>query len=115
MTAPIPNVDLLRRTLAYIEEHPGEHDQTRWRCGTRACFAGTAAMLDGGIWARGVPCMSARSDDPPDHVVAHVIHVAHRARRILGLTEDQARDLFCGANDLDDLRDVVAELTGGAS
>lgn len=118
MTAPTPNVDLLRRTLAYIEEHPKEWKQDTWRCGTTACFAGHAAMLDGGMWASsGSSALVARPDDLPSRIYTFggmdLVPVEDRAQRVLGLTDEQAFDLFRGSNSLNDLRRIVAELTGG--
>lgn len=119
-TAPTPNVPLLRQTLAYIEAHPEEWNQTTWRCGTSACFAGHAAILDGGAWAdEESACVTARADDLPDDVfgaaIALRVLVEDRAQRILGLTDRQADYLFDAHNGLNDLRRQVAELTGGAS
>jgi hypothetical protein len=42
-----PNVELLDKTLAYIEEHPKEWQQGSWVCETAACFAGNALLLSG--------------------------------------------------------------------
>jgi len=121
MTGPTPNVSLLRQTLAYIEAHPEEWNQTNWRCGSTACFAGHAAMLDGGQWEDEFSDdLLARDDDPEASVWKSqggppVISVERRARRILGLTGADAGDLFFGYNDLDDLRAWVDAITGGAS
>lgn len=43
------NIDLLDKTMNYIIEHPEEHDQNQWRCGTSRCFAGWACSLDGAV------------------------------------------------------------------
>lgn len=118
-----PNVALLNQTLAYIEAHPQEWDQTTWHCGTTACFAGHAALLDGAEWApANVPIgelVLARDDDPDLNVLVldgtPSVFVDDRAQRILGLTEYQATELFSGCNSLDDLRTLVAEFTSEAS
>jgi hypothetical protein len=116
-----PNVALLKQTLAYIESHPEEWDQATWHCGTTACFAGRAALLEGGQWISDESaCMVARGDDPRDDVFsppndAPRVLVEDRARRVLGLTVEQSFALFRGDGTLDDLRAVVAEITGGAS
>lgn len=49
MTLQMLNIDLLDRTMNYINEHPDEHDQGVWRCGTSRCFAGWACSLDGAV------------------------------------------------------------------
>lgn len=121
-----PNVALLRQTLDYIEDHPLDWDQARWHCGTVCCFAGRAALLNGAEWAQ-IHGMSAtrsvavvaRDDDPAGHVResdgCRFVHVEVRAARVLGLTLEQAQDLFDPANSLDDLRELVKILTGGAA
>lgn len=45
----MPNVELLQRTMQYINDHPEQHNQERWVniCGTSACFAGWAAIFSG--------------------------------------------------------------------
>lgn len=51
------NIEKLDEAIAYIEEHPEEHDQSYWfqkkDCGTAMCLAGTIAWLDGWrpVWA----------------------------------------------------------------
>lgn len=117
-----PNVALLNQTLAYIEAHPEEWDQKTWHCGTTACFAGHAAALNGGEWlGRGSDSLIARDDDPAEDIWAAtedrpaIVEVDRRAKRVLGLTDYQAEDLFEGGNSLDDLREIVAKLTGSAS
>lgn len=114
-----PNVALLNQTLAHIEAHPEEWKQASWHCGTTACFAGHAAILDGGEWEDAHSDMLlARDDDPREFVYdgnPAVIDIEDRARWILGLTNDQAAELFEGRNSLDDLREQVAKLTGSGS
>lgn len=117
-TTLTPNAPLLLATMTYIEEHPEEHDQAIWICGTVACFAGHAVLLDGGVPASegDGALVEARDDDPPASVhqwrIGPVIPVRSRAIRILGLTGDQATALFHGDNTLDDLRAEVARLVG---
>jgi hypothetical protein len=109
-----PNVPLLRKTLEHIEAHPQEWDQVRWRCESGMCFAGTAADLDGAQWLYGAgPMLRRREDDPADDRYApDRLHVRTRAQHILGISEDQADDLFEATNTLDDLRRIVGELCG---
>lgn len=116
-----PNVPLLRQTLGYIEEHPEEWKQEVYHCGTAACFAGHAALLDGGEWIDAESeSLLARGDDPAMYTRdlrdgRRSVWVFHRAQRILGLTPGQAYALFDEENSLEALRKIVAELTGGAS
>lgn len=118
MTELIPNAPLLLKTLEHIENHPEEWLQEEWRCGTTACYAGHAGLIDGGEWApwNGTVAMLARDDDPQDRVTVldgtAIIHIEHRAQHALGLTERQADRLFSGSNALNDLRAEVYRLVG---
>lgn len=118
-----PNVPLLTATMQHIETHPEEWNQHRWRCGTAACYAGRAVLLDGGTWDTDAdsadPYLVARDTDPVVETWPslngsghRVIHVNDRARHILGLTNEQANNLFYSANTLDDLRAQVAAIIG---
>lgn len=119
-----PNVALLRETLAHIEAHPGEWDQSVYRCQTGLCFAGHAAVLAGGRWAdpggqTHPTSLVAEPADDADRTYAvtgfgPVTHVADRATRVLGLTTDQADDLFDPSNTLAYLRSRVAALCAEA-
>jgi hypothetical protein len=104
-TLPVPNVPLLRKIREHIEAHPEEWDQGDWRsntaCGTAYCFAGRAAHLDGAEWlsADEPACLVPDSGDLPDDLyytcgTGKYMPVPARARRILGLTQDEARSLF---------------------
>lgn len=127
MTAPTPNVPLLRKTLEHIEHHPKEWNQAEWRCGSGMCFAGWACTFDGGQWAFDAanPGVQGVQDlliaEPEDAAFAwtvadrSVVHTEERAIRVLGLTDDQADALFAGSNTLDDLRRMVAGLCGEAT
>ena len=121
MTGPTePNAPLLLKTLEHIENRPEEWNQAHWHCGTVACFAGHAAILDGGEWLRESPdFLLARADDPQRDVYAvggvSAVHASDRAQRILGLTLEQSEDLFDGDSDLDDLRELVALIVESAS
>jgi hypothetical protein len=114
---PTPNVALLKQTLAHIEAHPDEWQQTTYRCGTGMCFAGHAATLAGGAWMSSNPLddyMVAEDADDPIQVLDKEIHVKHRAERVLGLAWHQADRLFAPGNDLDLLRLLVAEICENA-
>lgn len=105
-----PNVALLRKTMEHIESHPQEWEQRHWICGSTACFAGHAVLIDGGESAFHHAYVIARTDDPAWHVHGGQISILRRAQHILGLTLAQAIDLFEGSNTMDDLRIKVDEL-----
>ena len=108
MTAPVPNLDLYDRALAHITAHPEQWVQEEYRCGTGMCFAGHTAVLAGGRWLYpGHPrsdLLVAEPGDPEEDIWDACISAHDRARRLLGLTEEQADRVFVGTNTLDDLR-----------
>jgi hypothetical protein len=112
----MPNVELLRATLEYVESHPDEWHQRHWRCDTAMCFAGHAAVLAGGVWVDSYPYedeyMVAEDADDDSFLQGPDgnIHVEYRAQRVLGLDAEQADRLFSSFNDLDQIRAIVAEL-----
>lgn len=116
------NVPLLQQTLGYIEAHPQTWEQRTYRCGTGMCFAGWASELAGGKWLTSDP-----DDDYAEYLLAEpgepfaqerqgtlTVSVESRARRVLGLDEEQADDLFYGYNNRDDMRSIVAGLCAEA-
>ncbi len=133
----MPNVELLRKTLAHIEAHPQTWFQATWaeliegaaenECGTAFCFGGWAAVLHGAtitvddapdgvadVLVTPPPGEPANRYDPAaDHWDEIDIHAY--ARGVLGLTYEQGVKLFDGFNTLDDLRRIVSELCEGGS
>src|SRR6476619_6827832 len=113
-----PNVPLLLKALDHIEHHPDEWDQEKWICGTTACFAGHAVLIDGGVPApdRNGVFVKARDDDDPECVFQRpegaITAVRDRATRILRLTRWRAGFLFDGGNTLNDVRAEVYRLAG---
>lgn len=104
-------------------------DQEIWRtvnlCGTRMCAAGWTNELDArrrneqDSWVDDGPFLRASADeienfpayvqdihDDNGHWV-QVVETPWRARRLLGLTEDQADELFYDTDDIDDLMKVI--------
>lgn len=86
-------------------------------CGTTACVAGHASLLVGDR-----PLIeSVTLDDSPGVVVSWALvlpvdgadeatMVEDRARELLGLTEDEAAELFEGANSIDDVRMLIGNM-----
>lgn len=119
------NVDLLDRTLAHIEANPEEWKQSVYRCETGMCFAGWVCDLAGGEWLNAPfdhwpDALAAEPTDDPLRVVKFGgrrpgVTASYRAMRLLGITDEQADDLFEAQNALAELREIVAEIKAGAS
>ena len=118
-----------------IKCHGGRWDQRYWRyvsaagCGTVMCFAGWSVALDiadhdgagdwyyfDDPWCAWHGCwLNARDDDPEYDVSTgaggrRFLKITSRAQRILGLTVDQAEDLFLDDISLNTLRAKVSYL-----
>lgn len=109
------NLDKLDEALAYIEAHPGEHDQHAWFtrrargwCGTTRCVAGTVAWLGG--WE---PVWDGASAEDVRGPGGQVRYVGAVAQEILGASDDQVSALFYVADDLDELRDFRDQIAEG--
>lgn len=108
-----PNAPLAYATLDHIDLNPEQWDQGRWfcesECGTRGCFAGWACFLVGDTMEydndHGV--MAVRTFDTHDR-----ISIDWRAKELLNISTYQARWLFHGGNDREDLGDLVLEAFG---
>lgn len=119
------NVELLVETMVYIDENPRQHDQSLWYattdCGSYACYAGHALILAG--WQpympdyQGLPTRSSDRFLPPEFegdAAANAVYVEDAARKILGITAEQATILFHGELDGDTMRRYITELTRDA-
>jgi hypothetical protein len=111
------NTNLASDVMAYITAHPDQHDQEHYRCGTKACFAGWAAILNGRSWidpaGNGAYVLATLADDPDRLLMDSgrpVVHVADAARVDLEISAKQAAALFCGSNNLNDLARILSEL-----
>lgn len=104
---PTPNVDHIRKTVALIEANPehfnmGDYVGTNTRCETTFCLAGWACAVDKG----------------EDAVVSAWYNGGWQldtlARKLLGLTQNQAEDLFFRTwiKTVDELKEAIAEVTG---
>lgn len=114
------NRELLVQTLAQVLLHPEQHDQAWWRrinCNTTMCFGGWACQLAGGQWATVgnlTDTLIATDDDLKRNVYTfegvRVVDASTRAQRVLGLTEEQADELFQFSKDRDELIATVLDL-----
>lgn len=118
------NIDLLKRALAQVEEHPDQWQQAHWatppapECGTAHCIGGWAVVLHGVEIDPDEPCyvMPLPADEPDPGLTYNdgEMDTWDYARWLLGLEEWQANDLFASINTLADLRRIVADLCGEA-
>lgn len=108
-----PNVELLRRVLEHITAHPEEHDQRVWArhtdCGTAMCLAGHAVTITG------------HAIDYGKHSWSGLVYLTRAgesiedvAARELGLSDDQAENLFDPDNTRAELWREAAQITDGA-
>ncbi|MBG0818782.1 hypothetical protein [Planomonospora sp. ID82291] len=122
------NIPLLLATMRHIETHPDLWWQEDHRGpgpdGDILDFAARAADLAGGRWAydpiqRGAATQNYLEPEPGDDMSRAepidgrlLIGVWERAKRILGLDDEDAAELFRPDADLEDLQAVVAAVAG---
>lgn len=119
------NTELLTSTLTHIDRNRDDWYQGNWR----SCFAGHAVILAGGKWATHSVhplyfMLTPEDDDRTKDVQTYgaadgwdgeplqAVTVRARAKRVLGLTDEQAIRLFSAANTLPRLYTIVSELCG---
>jgi hypothetical protein len=120
----VVNLPALDAAIAYIREHPEEHDQRSWigrtDCRTTACVAGTIAQqagwvpvwdfgklyqsTDGGEIGESTGYVARGSDEKPVCMVA---------REILGVHHLDADVLFLSARTLEDIVQVRDQWAAG--
>lgn len=108
---PTKNFPLLWKVYDHIVAHPEEHNQSlfayRGECGTTFCFAGHTALI-----ARPDLHYSFRDGACVGHLVDDSGMFARSSSRVaqeaLGLSNDEADDLFYGAETADQIRDLIA-------
>jgi hypothetical protein len=117
------NTELLVGTLQHIDANRGDWYQACWR----TCIAGHAVILAGGQWATDDVhplhyVLTPEDDDRTNDVAAYgpadgwdgeplyAVTVQTRAKRVLGLTDEQALRLFSATNPLPRLYTIVSEL-----
>jgi hypothetical protein len=98
-----PNLELIDAVMDHIDTHPEEWDQCEWICGTVACFAGRAVLIDGWQDDRSTGYVKKNGDRR---------FVEGLAEDILGLSFSQSGRLFYPGNTLDDLHSMVKQLHG---
>jgi len=111
-----PNVALLRETMDAVLAHQDQWDQAYWiretECGTSYCFAGWVAALDG--YTQTVRSSDlARRKALAGNASGETVVIRDHASERLGLTDEQAYDLFSAGNTLADLKRIVDDLCDG--
>lgn len=115
------NADLLRKTLEQIEKEPWRWDQKTWRrrkrskahpeCKTAMCFAGWAVTLAGEEFLVPDKFVIRNHGGVEELLMPHDTSgggsIRSRAIHVLGLTEDQAEELFDHMNTKKDLYEIV--------
>lgn len=105
------------RVLALIEQDESKLDMGTWAdrnaCGTSMCFAGWIVYENGDpfLWYRH---RNGRRESADSVLVDGVpVAIQERARRLLGITHNQAFDIFISsARTLADLRHSISEVLG---
>lgn len=112
------NVPLLETVMTFIRDNPDEWDQNVWihptaltDCGTVACFAGWTCLLSGyralapGQFY-GSTCVAGKNGELED--------IPNLAASLLGLEDEQVRNLFNSDNSFDDLERIVKDIVNEA-
>lgn len=115
MPEPKPNLELLRRVLRQIDEHPETWEQsdyaTKTQCGTRYCVAGHAVAMNGIE-------MQWRQGDYPDQEYAmrttSQVEIFCEAQERIGLTDYEADKLFNASNSRADLERIATQIADRA-
>ena len=109
---PKLNVELLDKTLDYIEAYPEEHDQSAWICGTKMCFAGHALCQAGHTLASSASLAECDKVEL-DGKKVWFAEVPELASDELGLTHREMTILFYQAITLHDVRRTVENIKDG--
>jgi hypothetical protein len=116
----MPNVELLRRTQKEIHANPESWNQEHWFvqplfpwrkgrwCGTAACFAGHALLIEG--WE---PVFNADGGAECITRDGKIGAIKEIARQVLDLPDAWADVLFAGKNDLEDIDRIVDSICAG--
>jgi hypothetical protein len=106
----VSNSELLHKVLRHIKDNPDQYDAVRWH----RDFAGwTLRLALPGTEVRKDSCDIETMFDTDGNRV-WISDIGPWAKELLGLKPSQASRLFCGANTIDDLERIVAEITADA-
>lgn len=95
-----------RVALIGARELPATVLEQQWHCGTAYCFAGHAAVMSG--WQPLVEAYQYSGTVVAGEMATHADHdekhyIEDVAQHELGLTDDEADNLFAAGNDIDDI------------
>lgn len=131
MNEPIPNLPLLRKVVDWAQaeaakpDHECAWDQSVWKslverpCGTAYCIAGYTAQISGGVWSQdghGELLIAEPGEEGTRKCCneEHVISPSQRAATLLGLTPNEAGDLFEAENGIADIREIADQIAARA-
>lgn len=119
------NVERLRAVRAHVLTEAWR--QNRWAirsegCGTAFCAAGWACHDNGDAFVWNDASRQARNPGTVDAQEAFQVRIDgvridifDRAAELLGLTDDQAEELFCSVNTREEMLDIIDTLIEGAT
>lgn len=119
----IPNAVTAREVFTIIKSEDGpkeSYHQGKWMvegaCGTAGCFAGHAVLMVGAKPVNLEPLMGDTGIELTSYVEFEdkVHEISALAQEQLGLTDDQADELFAGFNTIDDVHEFVDEFISEA-
>jgi hypothetical protein len=108
------NKELLQRTLDTIKQNPSQWDQQLYHCGTSHCFAGFAHLLHKGLplsYIEPNPNLDSDGDHIPQEPWTTPCiqgdYTKDYAQKALGLSNNEAYNLFNASNTLKQLEIMV--------
>ena len=112
------NVDLLERTLSHISDFPELHNQTGFyevnEFGVAACFAARALLLAGYTAAFAFYEIGDTTSLAQHPVTKHLVPAWYEAQEVLGLSKEQAANLFRSSNTRQMIELKVKDLINGS-
>jgi hypothetical protein len=112
------NVEKCEEVLQFIKDHPEKHDQGTWGhetdCGTAACFAGWAVLLNGyELQLQFGDPFGGHCFDVKSLKTGVRSAVATAAAEVLELTYGEAMTLFHAGNTFEELEQMVKNISNG--
>lgn len=104
-------MDLLKKAVDYVNEHPEEHNQWTWgmhslSCGTVGCIAFHICRIAGCEITWKFRSRAVCNSDPR----ADGVHVRNKAIQLLGIMDSQGDYLFSGRNCREDIKRIATTI-----